>query len=181
MKKVLFIVGSLRKESFNRQVSEHVRTLLEGKAEVSELDFSDLPQVNQDIEFPAPAELERVRKEVAAADVLWVFTPEYNQSYPDAVKNLFDWLSRPVAQGSDTTAIKGKKVALTGIGGGNQTKFCREKLTMLLDFIGAKTLGNQVGMAVNPEAWGDNKVVLSSEQQAELARQAEDVLAFAEE
>ena len=31
MKKVLFVVGSLRKQSFNRQVSDYVKSLLDGK------------------------------------------------------------------------------------------------------------------------------------------------------
>ena len=38
MKKILFIVASLRKQSFNREISERVRGLLEGKAEVKELE-----------------------------------------------------------------------------------------------------------------------------------------------
>ena len=41
--------------------------------------------MNQDIEFPAPEAVARVRKEVAEADGLWFFTPEYNHSYPGAV------------------------------------------------------------------------------------------------
>ena len=36
-KKVLFIVGSMRKNSFNRQVSNEAAKLLEGKAEISYL------------------------------------------------------------------------------------------------------------------------------------------------
>lgn len=179
MKKVLFIIGSLRKQSFNRQVSEYVNGLLEGKAEVSKLSYSDLPFVNQDIEFPAPDSLSRVRKEVMDADILWVFTPEYNLSYPANVKNLFDWLSRPLTMEQDSpTAIRGKKVVLTGMGGSNQAKDCIEKLTGLLDFIGAKTMENKVGMVVNGEAWGDNLVVLTDDQKASLAKQVDDMLAF---
>lgn len=180
MKKILFIIGSLRRQSFNRQVSEYVKQQLDGKAEVTELEYEDLPLVNQDIEFPTPIELARVRQQVLESDALWVFTPEYNYSYPALVKNLFDWLSRPMAAGDTATAIRDKKVALTGIGGRNQTKDCREKLTSLLDFIGAKVLDNQVGLAVNVEAWTSNEVVLTDEQKAQLDKQATDMLAFIE-
>ncbi|MBQ3875310.1 MAG: NAD(P)H-dependent oxidoreductase, partial [Bacteroidaceae bacterium] len=102
MKKVLFVVGSLRKQSFNRQVSEFVKILLDGKVQVSELDYADIPFVNQDIEFPTPPSVDRVRKQITEADAIWVFTPEYNYSYPSVVKNLFDWLSRPMTQERDS-------------------------------------------------------------------------------
>lgn len=61
MKQILFIIGSLRKQSFNRQVANYVNDLLKDKAQVKWLDFDDLPFVNEDIEFPAPAAVARVR------------------------------------------------------------------------------------------------------------------------
>jgi NAD(P)H-dependent FMN reductase len=178
MKKILFILGSLREKSFNKQVAKHVSQLLEGKAQVEWLDYADLPFVNQDIEFPAPEPVARVRKEVMDADALWVFSPEYNYSYPGHVKNLFDWLSRPVrADDPDKkTAIRGKKVVLTGIGGKNKTKDCREKLTSLLDFLGAEVLPNQVGLMVNVEAWTTDVVVLDESQKQELQEQVDALL-----
>ena len=63
MQHILFIVGSLRRESYNRQLAKQAEQLLQGKAEVSYLDFADLPFMNQDIEFPAPAAVQRVRDE----------------------------------------------------------------------------------------------------------------------
>lgn len=180
MKKILFVIGSLRKQSFNRQLSEYVKAQLEGKVEIADLKFDDLPWVDQDIEFPAPAPLERVRKEVMDANLIWVFSPEYNASYPGLVKNLFDWLSRSMIQGDlqGPTAIRGHKVVLSGIGGRNETKDCREKLTSLLDFIGAQVMENQVGLCVNMEAWATNEVVLSDEQKALLDKQVKDALDF---
>ena len=54
MKKVLMIVGSLRKDSFNLQLARIAEGMLKGQAEVSYLHYADLPFMNQDIEFPAP-------------------------------------------------------------------------------------------------------------------------------
>lgn len=180
MKQILFIIGSLRKQSFNRQVANYVNDLLKDKAQVKWLDFDDLPFVNEDIEFPAPAAVARVREQVKEADGLWIFTPEYNYSYPAQVKNLLDWLSRPLKANDPNrhTSIENKSVAITGMGGRNQTKDCREKLTALLDFLRARTLPTQVGLSANPEAWSDNKVILSEEQKLELQRQADDFLKF---
>ena len=54
MKKVLLIVGSMREKPFNRQAALMAQKMLEKKADVSILSYEDLPQMNQDIEFPAP-------------------------------------------------------------------------------------------------------------------------------
>ena len=54
MKKILFIIGSLRKESFNKKLAKEVEQMLSGRAMVEYLDYSDVPLMNQDIEFPAP-------------------------------------------------------------------------------------------------------------------------------
>lgn len=114
MKKILFIIGSLRKQSFNREISEMVKDLLKGKAEVTELDYSQVPFINQDDEYPAPQAVADARKAVAEADGVWIFSPEYNYSYPGHVKNLIDWLSRPVdpADRNAPTVLAGKKLVL---------------------------------------------------------------------
>ncbi len=39
MKKILFIIGSLRKKSFNRQVANVAKEIIGSSAEVSELDY----------------------------------------------------------------------------------------------------------------------------------------------
>ena len=95
MKKILFIIGSLRKESFNREVSDMVKNLLQNKAEVTELDYSQVPLMNQDAEYPAPKAVANARKAVAEADGVWIFSPEYNYGSSDI--------------SSDTAIMKGVK------------------------------------------------------------------------
>ena len=90
MKKILFIIGSLRAKSFNRQVANVAKEMIGNRAEVQELDYSDLPLLNQDIEQPELEVVARIRKVIAEADGLWIFTPEYNMSYPGHLKNLLD-------------------------------------------------------------------------------------------
>ena len=72
MKKILFISGSLRKESFNRQLLEMAAQRLLSDFECTFLDYGDLPLLNQDEEFPAPAAVQRIRSLVASADALWI-------------------------------------------------------------------------------------------------------------
>ena len=183
MKKILFVVGSMRKESFNRQRANIIAEELKGKAEVSFLSYGDIPFMNQDIEFPTPEEILRVRSEVEGADGLWIFTPEYNSSYPGVLKNLLDWLSRPhkpndYANGS---SITDKKVAISGVAGKSAAAGSRGKLKDLLEIMGMKVMETQVGVTINPEAWANNELTLSDDKKEELNKQAEEFLKFLDE
>ena len=178
MKKILFIIGSLRAKSFNRQLAMMAKEIIGNRAEVSELDYSDLPLLNQDIEQPEPVAVARIRKAVSEADALWIFTPEYNSSYPGHLKNLLDWLSRPVIplDYGTPTCINGKRVAISGAGGKAATANCRAKLTELLSFIKADVMAEQTGIAVPAEAWGTDVLTLTDEQKAQLSAQADAII-----
>ena len=104
--KILAIVGSLRKASYNRQLAEKAKELIADNAEFEILEYADIPYMNQDIEFPAPEEILRVRAQVKQADGIWFFTPEYNHSIPGVLKNLIDWLSRSVSDTESEVLLK---------------------------------------------------------------------------
>ncbi|MBO4699434.1 NAD(P)H-dependent oxidoreductase [bacterium] len=179
-KKVLFIIGSLRKKSFNRQLAAKCREILMQKgAEISELEYSDIPFMNQDAEMPVPASINRVRAEVAAADGIWIFTPEYNFAVPGVLKNLLDWLSRPLVPGDFTsgTAIAGKKVTISGVGGKNATQNVRADLKKLLDFMKMEVIfGEGNGFAADGTAFQTDVLTLNEGNIAVLEKQAEEFL-----
>jgi chromate reductase len=112
--RILAIVGSLRKDSFNRQLALAAKEALGDDAELALLDFADVPMMNQDIKFPVPAAVMRVREAVKAADGVWFFTPEYNHFFPGVLKNLIDWLSRPPGDHEPQVLAK-KPAAISGI------------------------------------------------------------------
>ncbi|MCH3969639.1 MAG: NAD(P)H-dependent oxidoreductase [Prevotella sp.] len=181
MKTILFIIGSTRAKSFNRQTAQYVESLLKSKANIQYLDFTDLPFINQDQESPVPGIVSRIRKGVMDADGLWVFSPEYNYSYPGYVKNLFDWLSRPNDPGTPNgpTAIAGKKITITGAGGTFATQGMQEKLTELFGFIKADVMKEPMTkIHVNQEAWTSDLLTLSPEDKAHLEKQADAFLKF---
>ncbi|CEG22739.1 NADPH azoreductase [Planococcus massiliensis] len=92
--KVAVIVGSVRKESFNRKLAEYVKNRYADRFEIEILDLSVLPLYNQDIENDMPPEIVEFKNKVKEADsVLWV-TPEYNSTIPGVLGNAIDWLSR---------------------------------------------------------------------------------------
>lgn len=181
MKNVLFIVGSMREQSFNRQLAKVAEEMIADRCNVKYLDYSDLPMMNQDIEVPVPKAVARVREEVRNADALWIFTAEYNFSYPGVLKNLLDWLSRPMDMSNfqNPSAVLGKKVAISGCGGKNMTQSCRAKLTELLDFIKMDLMHEpQTGIALGIEAWTKGEFVLTDVQRADLQQQVEAFCAF---
>ena len=158
-KKVAFIVGSVRKGSFNLQIANIVESMLEGKADVIYVDSSSMPFMNQDIEFPAPNEVTDARNIVSDADAVWIFTPEYNHAIPGVLKNTLDWLSRPLdpADPDRKSAVTGKKVIMTGVGGGKKTEFSRAQLFDVLTFIGMEVLDGQGrGFSLDRRAFTEN-------------------------
>ena len=170
MKKILFIIGSLRNNGFNYQLSKEVYEILKDKYEISYLEYSNIPYMNQDLENPELEIIKNIRTQIMENDLLVIFTPEYNYSYPGVLKNLLDWLSRPLKYNdyNSGTAVLNKKVAVTGIGGKNKTNDARIKLLDLLKTMKMNVLDDSIGFQVNNEAWIDNKVSLSDEQLNEL-------------
>ena len=191
MKHILFIIGSFRKESFNRQLAKIAEGFLKDRFNISYLEFNDIPYMNQDWEVKGQSQcltqeqdrIHRIRQEILKADGIWIFTPEYNQSYPGLLKNLFDWLSRPmdISNFANPTAVQGKKVTASGAGGRNMTKSCRERLNELLEYIKMDVMKEpQTGIALGMEAWVKGEFKLSEEQLNELKIQAEKFAEFVE-
>lgn len=220
MKQIIFIIGSLRKNSFNRQLAKIAEDMLKDRFEISYLDFENIPYMNQDLEsqhndettsqrdgnqkskvhIAEDGELEvcchksttviqqlttdsinKIRQQIKSCDGIWIFTPEYNHSYPGLLKNLFDWLSRPidVRNFTEPTVIQGKKVTASGAGGKNKTMSCREKLNELLEYIKMDVMKEpQTGIELGMEAWVKGEFHLTEEQTKQLQEQADKFAEF---
>ena len=176
-KKVLFIVGSLRKGSFNHQMALEAEKALAGKTEVSYLDYSAVPLFSQDLEVPTHPAVAAAREAVLAADAIWIFSPVYNFSIPGTVKNLLDWLSRAIDL-SDTrgaSALQDKIVTVSSVANaGHDQLFAIYK--DLLPFIRTQVVGDFTAVRVNDSAWADGKLVLEDSVATSLKQQAEDLL-----
>lgn len=138
--RIVAIVGSLRKESYNRQLALAAKEVLGDRAAFEILEYADIPFMNQDIEYPAPEAVRRVRAAVREADGLWIFTPEYNHSYPGVLKNLIDWLSRPISK-EERQVLAKKPIAVSGITPGMAgTSTAQDLLVMLLSMLNANVM-----------------------------------------
>lgn len=141
--KLLAIAGSLREDSYNRQLAEAAGAVLrEKRPDVGYeiLAWSDVPFMNQDREHPAPEAVARVRAAVREADGVWLFSPEYNHAVPGPLKNLLDWLSRPVSA-TEAQVLGGKPVALAGASiGMSGAAHAQEQLVGMLSFLDARVM-----------------------------------------
>ena len=176
MKKVLMIVGSLRKNSFNLQLAKVAEEMLKGQAEVSYLHYEDLPFMNQDMEFPAPESVARVRQAIQGADAIWIFSPEYNYQIPGVLKNLLDWLSRPMAPNDweRGSAVKGKIVTISGVAGRSGAAGVRKNLSALLEVMSMKLIGGMgTGISADAQSFATGRLNLSEENLETLRVQAE--------
>lgn len=177
MPKVLFIVGSLRQGSFNHQLAQQAEKVLEGRADVSYLDYSEVPVFNQDLEVPTLPAVAKIRNAVLEADAIWIFSPIYNFSIPGPVKNLLDWLSRALDLSDPTgpSAINAKTVTVSAVAnGGHDQVFAAYR--SLLPFIRTELVDKFTGAPVNDSAWADGKLVLDNDKAAELKAQADALL-----
>jgi chromate reductase len=96
--KIAVLVGSLRKESFNRKMALALIEVAPKSLSFEIVEIGQLPLYNQDLDESPPAEWSAFRQKVKAFDGVLFVTPEYNRSVPAALKNAIDVGSRPYGQ-----------------------------------------------------------------------------------
>jgi len=90
------IVGSLRRESFNRKVARAMVALAPPTLAPSLVEIGELTLYDQDLEGEStPKPWTELRQRVRVLDGLLFVTPEYNRGLPAVMKNVIDVGSRP--------------------------------------------------------------------------------------
>ena len=92
--KIVALVGSLRNDSFNRQLVNSIEKRYSHHFEVEVADIGILPHYNEDTELTPSAEVEKFKKKIIEADAVLISTPEYNWTISGVLKNALEWLSR---------------------------------------------------------------------------------------
>ncbi|MBI5860787.1 MAG: NAD(P)H-dependent oxidoreductase [Rhodocyclales bacterium] len=108
--KILGIVGSLRKESYNRFALKAAQESAPDDTVLNLIELHGIPVFNQDNEMALPATVLEFKRQILAADAILFATPEYNYSVPGGLKNAIDWASRPYGK----SAWLGKPAAVMG-------------------------------------------------------------------
>jgi chromate reductase len=109
--RIAVIVGSLRRESYNKQLAAALQKLAHPELDFTDVRIDDLPLYCQDDDNNPSEPVRRLKNEVAAAQGVLFVTPEYNRSIPGVLKNAIDHGSRPYGQ----SVWGGKPAAVIGI------------------------------------------------------------------
>lgn len=97
-RKIAVIVGSLRKDSWNRKVARSLVLMAPSSLEMEILEIGQLTMYNQDDDGAPPATYVEFREKLKQYHGVLFCTPEYNRSMPAVLKNALDVGSRPYGQ-----------------------------------------------------------------------------------
>jgi len=89
---IAVLVGSLRKDSFNRQLAQALTKMAPQGWQFKISRIDDLPLYNQDDDAQQAEPVQRLKAEIAAARGVVFVTPEYNHGISGALKNAIDFL-----------------------------------------------------------------------------------------
>ncbi len=93
--KIAVLVGSLRKDSFNRKMAKALIKLSPDSLTLEIVEIGGLPLYNQDLDDNPPVAWIEFRQRIKKFDGVLFVTPEYNRSVPGVLKNAIDVGSRP--------------------------------------------------------------------------------------
>jgi len=135
---IAVIVGSLRRESFNRRLADAVAKLAPPAFAFKQIGIGDLPLYNQDDDDDQAAQVLRLKSAIAASQGVLFVTAEYNRSMPGVLKNAIDHASRPYGH----SAWTGKPAGVIGVSAGViGTALAQQHLRNVLASLDMPTLG----------------------------------------
>lgn len=135
---IAVLVGSLRRESFNRKMANAVVKLAPPEFSFKQLRIDDPPLYNQDDDANQSEPVKRLKSDITAARGLLFVSAEYNRSIPGVMKNAIDHASRPYGQ----SAWKDKPAGVLGVSvGAIGTAIAQQHLPNVLAYLDVPTLG----------------------------------------
>ena len=136
--KIAVIVGSLRRDSFNRKLASGIARLAPPEFSFQQVRIGDLPLYNQDDDANPAESVQRLKAEIVAAQGLLFVTAEYNRSIPGVLKNAIDHASRPYGK----SVWAGKPAGVLGASvGAIGTAMAQQHLRNVLAYLDVPTLG----------------------------------------
>ena len=135
---IAVIVGSLRRDSFNRKLASAMAKLAPSEFLFKQLEIGDLPLYDQDDDAKQAASVLRLKSDIKAAQGLLFVTAEYNRSIPGVLKNAIDHASRPYGQ----SAWTGKPAGVLGVSVGTiGTALAQQHLRNVLASLDVAVMG----------------------------------------
>jgi chromate reductase len=158
--RIAVVVGSLRRESFNKQLAAALAKLGPSDFAFETQRIDDLPLYNQDDDATPAAAVTRLKDAIRAASGVIFVTPEYNRSIPGVLKNAIDHASRPYGQ----SAWTGKPAGIVGISIGQIGTACAQQhLRSMLGYLDMPTLGQPEVFLTAKEGFFDGSGALAND------------------
>lgn len=126
--KIAILVGSLRKDSFNRRIARSICAIRGDNLDCTMVEIGDLPLYNQDFDAlpEQPEQYVRFRDQIRPVDGVLFVSPEYNRGIPGVLKNAIDVGSRPyghsVWNGKPTAIVTASPGSIGGFGSNHQIR-----------------------------------------------------------
>ena len=133
-RKIAVIIGSLRKESFNRKVAKTLMLLAPPTLDLEIVEIGQLAMYNQDDDDNPPPTYLEFREKIKSVDGVLFVTAEYNRSIPAVLKNAIDVGSRPYGasswNGKPCAVVSVSPGAIGGFGANHHLRQCLVFLNM---------------------------------------------------
>jgi FMN reductase len=155
MVKIVGIVGSLREGSYSQlaaKIAIHKVADLGAEVEIVDLRSLHLPFCNGGDDYSAYPDVAKMSQIVQAADGLILATPEYHGSVSGVLKNALDLMS--------FEELSGKVTGLISILGGQPNSNALNDLRIILRWVHAWTIPEQVAIGQAWKAFGKDGELL---------------------
>ncbi|MCI9845477.1 NADPH-dependent FMN reductase [Flavobacterium pectinovorum] len=165
-KTVGIIVGSIRKDSYNKKIADYlIKNTPEGYI-FKIIEIGNLVLYNQDYDdADQPESYSSFREEVKSSDGIIFVTPEHNRSFPAALKNALDVGSRPyghsVWSNKPAMVISSSISSISGFGAAHH-------LRQVLSFLGMPVLPQPEVYLADVQYLFDDKNRLIKEETADF-------------
>ena len=136
--RIAVIVGSLRRDSWNRKLADALVQLALTNFELEQLRIGDLALYKQDDDANQAESVKRLKREIESAQGLLFVTGEYNGLIPGVLKNAIDHASRPYGRNAWAGELAGVLgVCVSAIG----TALAQQHLRNVLAYLNVPTMG----------------------------------------
>ena len=91
--KLVAIVGTNAKQSYNRSLSQFMQRHFASKADIEILEITDVPMFNETEDQTDTPVIQKFNEAISEADGVIISTPEHNHTIPSSLNSLLEWLS----------------------------------------------------------------------------------------